>query len=69
MHITSKCGQMLSFCSGTSEGTCLSLRVEGLQFDGSSVLLGQNLLLEVLREARCGGHPLHTHPQNHKTSR
>lgn len=45
MYIISKCG----FFSGTSWGTCLSLRVEGLQFDGSSVLLGQNLLLEVLR--------------------
>lgn len=58
-----------AFAAATYWGTCLSLRVEGLQFDGSSVLLGQNLLLEVLREARCGGHPLHTHPPNHKTSR
>lgn len=48
------------------ECTCLALWGEGFQFNSSSVLLGQDLLLEVLREGCCGGHPLYTHPKEEK---
>lgn len=48
--------------------TFLALRGQGLHFNGSSVpllgqdLLGQDLVLEVLGQGSCGGHPLHTNP-------